>query len=84
MATGIVKWFNSYNGEGYIQPDTGGTFVLVKLHMVEQAKAYSFAEGMKVEYDLMKDEKGRDCAINIKPLKDDEKYLMFLKYWFNT
>ena len=37
MATGIVKWFNTIKGYGFIQPEDGSKDVFVHISAVEQA-----------------------------------------------
>ena len=43
MNTGIVKWFNTTKGFGFIQPDNGSTDVFVHISAVERAGLRSLA-----------------------------------------
>ena len=52
MATGMVKWFNSQKGYGFIQPDGGGKDVFVHISAVEKAGLSSLNEGAKVSYEI--------------------------------
>lgn len=52
MTTGIVKWFNSSKGFGFIQPDQGGADVFVHISAVERAGMTSLQEGQKIGYEL--------------------------------
>ena len=53
---GIVKWFNSTKGYGFIQPDAGGKDVFVHISAVERAGLSSLNEGAKVSHDVVSDE----------------------------
>ena len=53
MATGIVKWFNSNKGYGFIQPDNGGKDVFVHISAVERAGLNDLREGAKVGYEVV-------------------------------
>ncbi|MCI0737164.1 MAG: cold-shock protein [Beijerinckiaceae bacterium] len=55
MQTGIVKWFNSQKGFGFIQPESGGKDVFVHISAVERAGLHGLAEGQKVTYELVAD-----------------------------
>jgi CspA family cold shock protein len=55
MATGVVKWFNSQKGFGFIQPDSGGQDVFVHISAVERAGLGTLNEGQKVSFELEKD-----------------------------
>ena len=55
MATGVVKWFNSQKGFGFIQPDNGGQDVFVHISAVERAGLGTLNEGQKVSFELEKD-----------------------------
>jgi CspA family cold shock protein len=55
MQTGIVKWFNSQKGFGFIQPEGGGADVFVHISAVERAGLRGLAEGQKVSFELAVD-----------------------------
>lgn len=57
MTTGIVKWFNSSKGFGFIQPDQGGADVFVHISAVERAGMTSLQEGQKIGYELERDQR---------------------------
>jgi cold shock protein len=65
VATGIVKWFNSTKGYGFIQPDSGGKDVFVHISAVEKAGFSSLAEGAKVSYEIVAD-RGKESAGNLR------------------
>ena len=65
MATGIVKWFNSTKGFGFIQPEQGGADVFVHITALERAGISTLNEGQRVSYELAT-HKGRTSAANIK------------------
>jgi CspA family cold shock protein len=65
VATGIVKWFNSIKGYGFIQPDTGGKDVFVHISAVERAGYTGLAEGAKVSFDVVPN-RGKESAENLK------------------
>src|SRR6266849_4843277 len=50
MATGIVKWFNSEKGYGFITPEDGTKDVFVHFSGIEGEGYKSLNEGQKVEY----------------------------------
>jgi CspA family cold shock protein len=55
MASGIVKWFNTTRGYGFIQPETGGKDVFVHITAVEKAGMDGLPESAKVTYDIISD-----------------------------
>ena len=57
MTTGTVKWFNSTKGFGFIQPDNGGADVFVHISAVERAGMRDLAEGQKIGYEMVRDNK---------------------------
>lgn len=66
MSTGIVKWFNSTKGYGFIQPDDGSKDVFVHVTAVEQAGLDGLREGQKITYDLERGKQGKTAAVNLK------------------
>jgi len=65
MARGMVKWFNSQKGYGFIQPESGGKDMFVHISAVEKAGLSSLNEGQVVEYEEVAD-KGKTSAQNLK------------------
>lgn len=57
--TGIVKFFNTAKGYGFIQPDGGGKDVFVHATALEEAGIRSLNEGDKVTFVLEDDKRGR-------------------------
>ena len=51
MATGIVKWFNSTKGYGFIQPDDGSKDVFVHASAVERAGMAELKEGQRISFE---------------------------------
>ena len=65
MATGIVKFFNTQKGYGFIQPDDGSKDVFVHITAVEKAGMRSLVEGQKVSFDIVT-ERGKQAAGNLQ------------------
>ncbi len=65
MATGVVKFFNSEKGYGFIAPDDGGKDVFVHFSGIAGNGYRSLDEGQKVEFDVAPGKKG-DEAQNVR------------------
>ncbi len=65
MATGIVKFFNTTKGFGFITPTNGGKDVFVHISAVERAGLGTLREGQKVSYDVVS-ERGKEAASNLQ------------------
>jgi len=63
MEQGVVKWFNSSKGFGFIQRDSG-TDVFVHYKSIISDGYKSLKEGEKVEFDVEETDKGSQ-AINV-------------------
>ncbi|MBP2148205.1 cold-shock protein [Xanthobacter autotrophicus DSM 597] len=67
MNIGTVKWFNATKGFGFIQPDNGGADVFVHISAVERAGMQGLAEGQKLQFDVVRDNKsGKNSAGNLQ------------------
>lgn len=64
MATGIVKFFNTQKGFGFIQPVDGGNDVFVHITALERAGIRTLNEGDKVNYEVVS-ERGKLAASNL-------------------
>lgn len=66
MTTGVVKFFNSQKGYGFIQPNEGGADVFVHVTALEQAGLSILSEGQKVAFEVVRDPRnGKMTAANI-------------------
>ena len=67
MNTGIVKWFNSQKGFGFIQPTNGGNDVFVHISAGERAGMSTLNEGQNVSFDIVADRRtGKSAAENLR------------------
>ena len=65
MTTGVVKFFNTSKGFGFIAPEGGGKDVFVHITALQRSGIQSLDEGQKVSYELVTD-KGKTSAGNLK------------------
>ena len=69
--SGVVKWFNTQKGFGFIQPANGGGDVFVHISAVEQAGLAGLNEGQRVSYEIEEDRRsGKTSAANLRLEKD--------------
>ncbi|MFD2758362.1 cold-shock protein [Gulosibacter faecalis] len=67
MATGIVKWFNSEKGYGFIAPDDGSADVFAHFSAIVGTGRRDLQENQQVEFDTEPGQKGLQ-ATNIRAL----------------
>ena len=65
--TGLVKFFNTTKGFGFIAPEEGGKDVFVHVTAVQAAGLRSLNEGQRVSFDVEPDKRGPK-AVNLKLL----------------
>ncbi len=66
MSKGIVKWFNSSKGYGFISPEGGGEDLFVHHSEIKGAGYASLDEGQQVDFEVGQGKKG-PCATNVIP-----------------
>jgi CspA family cold shock protein len=65
MAKGTVKWFNDKKGFGFISQENGDD-VFVHQTAIQSNGFRTLAEGDKVEFEVIKDQKGYKAAKVVK------------------
>ena len=64
MNTGVVKWFNSSKGYGFITNDANGEDVFVHFSAIQVDGFKTLAEGQNVEFEIQDGQKG-PAAVNV-------------------
>ena len=59
MTEGIVKFFNTTKGYGFIQPTSGGKDAFVHISAVERSGLTTLSEGQHVSFEVEPDRKGK-------------------------
>jgi CspA family cold shock protein len=65
MPVGIVKFFNTQKGFGFIQPEDGSKDVFVHISAVERSGMSTLNEGQKVKFEVVS-ERGKNAAANLE------------------
>jgi CspA family cold shock protein len=66
MAIGIVKFFNSEKGYGFIQPEGGGNDAFVHISAVQAAGMHTLDRDQRVSFELETDRRGKTSAVNLQ------------------
>ncbi|GGM33609.1 cold-shock protein [Longimycelium tulufanense] len=64
---GVVKWFNSEKGFGFISPDNGGADVFVHYSEIQSSGFRTLEENQRVEFEVGQGTKGPQ-AQQVRPL----------------
>ncbi|MZR13387.1 cold-shock protein [Maritimibacter sp. DP07] len=62
MTHGTVKWFNTQNGFGFIQPENGENEVYLPGSAIEDAGLERVEIGQNVSFEIEADSDGRNTA----------------------
>ena len=63
MMKGVVKFYNTQKGFGFIQPEDGSKDVFVHATALERAGMTSLSEGQKVSFDTEEDRRSGKIAV---------------------
>ncbi|MFM9864000.1 MAG: cold-shock protein [Micropepsaceae bacterium] len=66
MTIGVVKFFNTSKGFGFIAPDGGGKDVFVHVTALQRSGIQDLAEGQKVSFEVAPGRDGRITADRLK------------------
>ena len=67
--SGVVKFFNTDKGYGFIKPDDGGPDIFVHITAVQASGLTGLAENQKVAYETEPDRRGKGPkAVNLQVL----------------
>ena len=66
MTIGVVKFFNTSKGYGFISPDGGGKDVFVHVTALQRSGIQDLAEGQKVSFEVSPGRDGRITADRLK------------------
>ena len=65
MQTGIISWFRTDKGYGFVKPDDGSKDVFLHLKELEKIGLNNIDTGQKLSFEIRK-KKNKISAINIK------------------
>jgi CspA family cold shock protein len=66
MTIGVVKFFNTTKGYGFIAPEGGGKDVFVHITALQRSNIQALAEGQKVSFEVAPGRDGRISADRLK------------------
>lgn len=66
MPIGIVKFFNTDKGYGFIAPEDGGNDSFVHISAVERAGMVTLRKDQRLSYEVETDQRGKQSAINLE------------------
>ena len=66
MPSGVVKWFNTAKGYGFITPDDGAADTFVHITSMKESGLKMLVESQRVKYELTEGRDGRHIATDIE------------------
>lgn len=69
---GTISRWNEEKGFGFIVPESGGKSIFAHINDYSR-KHKSPSSGLEVQYLISADQKGRRCAVEVRPLKGHKK-----------
>lgn len=66
MPTGVVKFFNTDKGFGFISPEDGGTDSFVHISAVQNSGMRTLDKDQRVSYEIEVGRNGKASAVNLR------------------
>lgn len=66
MPTGVVKFFNTDKGFGFISPEDGGDDSFVHISAVQNAGMRTLEKDQRVAYEIEVGRNGKASAVNLR------------------
>lgn len=73
MNTGIVKWFNTVKGYGFITPDDGTPDAFVHITAVQDSGLRLIVEGQRLKYQMIESKNGKLAAGNLELVGEEQE-----------
>ncbi|ERL46126.1 Flagellar hook-associated protein 3 FlgL [Candidatus Micropelagos thuwalensis] len=73
MNTGIVKWFNTVKGYGFITPDDGTPDAFVHITAVQESGLRLIVEGQRLKYQMIESKNGKLAAGNLELVGEEQE-----------
>lgn len=69
--SGVVKFFNSAKGYGFVSPDDGGADIFVQAKSIEASGMRFLTQGQRVSYKISREKDGRYEISNIEEISGE-------------
>ncbi|NIZ10450.1 cold-shock protein [Pseudooceanicola sp. HF7] len=66
MNNGVVKWYNSVKGYGFIAPEGGKKDIFVHITALERSGLTGLSDNQRVRFEIKEGRDGRESAINLQ------------------
>ena len=73
MNTGIVKWFNTVKGYGFITPDDGTPDAFVHITAVQESGLRLIVEGQRLKYQMIESKNCKLAAGNLELVGEEQE-----------